>query len=521
MFGGLLKKMRGLLGDGAASAGLKSPDFNPAQMQGEDPHGLFRLPKAGNIPMPEAAGMKPPVSGMFARPSAEAMQYFNPPTTGVSSSMNPGDIQPMQIPQRDVPSVRPLPIAPRTPMPGEQPAYNPTASPGYAQTGNPVADMESLENRIRQDRIMGSMHGINRDVNASLIQPDQISAPDVQSGLIPTREIPKVFVPRLPGEQRPDIDPRDNPLLASRYDYVSEGMDDKGHYGRNWKDILKAGLLGADQGIQRAGGNPWGALGGFGAGAAGAAISPQKGREYIFNTAIAPGLEADLKRTQQEQDRQRRLGMEDLRMRGIEGDLRRDDINARRSEAEIAAYPERIKSEQLLRQKQLETAEAQRLRAMREPGQSSTPAPRRYNVGGSLVDEAGNVIFQGQGKTERPMTVDEAEALRASEEGTQQQIVNDSLSREMSSLKDRLTPDDRAIVDGTKLDALPSEVKAAKERWQSLQKERRQQLEKEVAENARINRQRYRGGSGQKSSSGGQMGSTAPRNLDDVMKYLQ
>lgn len=310
MLSGLLNKMRGLLGGGAASAGLKSPDFNPAAMQGADPHSLFQLPKAGNISMPDAAGAKPPVGGMFARPSMEAMQYFNPPAGRASSSMNPGDIQPMQVPPRPLPDTPRLPIAPRIAMPGAN------------QNAERALNMMEA-NAISADGVAP----VAPSFDPSTIGADSLRIPEMRTDSV--RDVP---VPQLPGHKGEPVPY--NPVDYAKYRYVMDkmGRDEQGNetgIKRDWKDMLKTGLLGAAQGIQQAGGNPWGALGGFGAGFAGAAISPQAGREFIFDTAIKPGVMEQEQRGIQQQDRQRQTRMDDLRRRQIEAGIQRTEADTK------------------------------------------------------------------------------------------------------------------------------------------------------------------------------------------------
>ena len=506
MFGGLLQKMRGLLGNGTASAGLKSPDFNPAAMQGADPHSLFQLPKAGNISMPDAAGAKPPVGGMFARPSMEAMQYFNPPAGRASSSMNPGDIQPMQVPPRPLPDTPRLPIAPRIAMPGAN------------QNAERALNMMEA-NAISADGIAP----VAPSFNPSTIGADSLRIPEMRTDSV--RDVP---VPQLPGHKGEPVPY--NPVDYAKYRYVMDkmGRDEQGNetgIKRDWKDMLKTGLLGAAQGIQQAGGNPWGALGGFGAGFAGAAVSPQAGREFIFDTAIKPGVMEQEQRGIQQQDRQRQTRMDDLRRRQIEAGVKRDEAIANRplpkvGEASWGTYD--IESgKPIYERPQVQPTEA-RMRTytddqgfVREVGSNKV----------QLDPQSGQPIKAYQRATttpkDKPMTISEALAAEAADEGDIEQITEDSLQGRLETLKGKLSPRDKAIIEGQQLpDATEDETRKALQRWEQVQQVERSNIRRKVTETRKMKAQQRIGKGGQRSSGGG-MGNTAPRTLDDVMKYLQ
>ena len=177
--------------------------------------------------------------------------------------------------------------------------------------------------------------------------------PEARPQLIPERAIPKVAIPKLPGEERPDVDPRDNPIMAARYDYMrkqakapstmreysvnedgslgeatTRDIPGTGGYRRSWGTGLKTALLGAAQGMQTTG-DLGGALGGAIAGGLGATLNPQGAHELIFDQVYRPRVERDLAETQRNQDRQRKTTFEDE-----ERLQRKTDAEVRRREAE-------------------------------------------------------------------------------------------------------------------------------------------------------------------------------------------
>lgn len=151
---------------------------------------------------------------------------------------------------------------------------------------------EQTSNRLTQ---MPPITGINYP--ASNLPPTMPQSDEVQTstnaGDIPTqaggRLTPKVMVPPLPGRRGPARE--DNGLNSREYEYVTEGMDNTGRIKRSGKDIAKAALLGAVQGLGTNG--LGGALGGAAAGGLTAAINPTLGREMIFNQTQRPRLERE------------------------------------------------------------------------------------------------------------------------------------------------------------------------------------------------------------------------------------
>lgn len=485
----------------------KSPDFNPAAMQGDDLHKRFQLPQMPNPVTPPP--MQPPIGGMFARPSTEAIQYASPLMTGGANAA--ADV----VRYGTEPFGRSGADNVGRPIEPPRQIFTPPAP-----SSDPVAGMEAVENQQRMNRTLGSMEQINRDVNALAVPQEQLAMPETVGGLIPQREVGKVFIPKLPGEQRPDIDPRDNPLLAARYDYMSQHQGDDGKFKRDWKNALQNALLGASEGIKAAGGNPWGALSGAVAGGAGTIINPQAGREFTWDAAMAPKVAGQIADTQKQQDRNRAIEMDALRKRGIEGDLERDAAMAKLREAQAnRPYPK--VGDASWGTYNLETGEPI---FQRPQGQSSVAAPRRYRVGDSLVDESGNVLFQGQGKPEKPISLTEAEAEESANEGDVESIAQDSLQGRLDSLRQRLTPQERRIVSG-EADDDPEITEAtrvrAMNRWQGIQEKELAGIRREVQGRRKANAQSRRSGGGQRS--GGSMSGQAaqPRNMDDLMKYLQ
>ena len=312
---GKLGEMGEMGGDGAASGGMfpqpkvlnpKLPRPNVPMTPGINP----------NAPMPDLGGGK---GGMFGK--------------GI-------DLINRQQPQPNA-------------MPGlRRPSPIPT-------TGNPLRDIEAIERFQSQPSssdVIGDMERLSNQVNANNREGRQglLPMPETQTQLIPERAIPKVAIPRLPGEERPDVDPRDNPVMAARYDYMrkqakapstmreysvnedgslgdatTRDIPGTGGYRRSIKNVFQNALLGAAQGMQTTGGELGGALGGALAGGAGTAINPQAGREFTFDNFYRPRIERDLAETQRNQDRQRKTAFED-----DERLQRKTDAEMKRREAE-------------------------------------------------------------------------------------------------------------------------------------------------------------------------------------------
>lgn len=322
----------GFLGKGIKSGVNKLGELG--QMDGDDgaaSGGMFPQLKR---PAPMTPGINPnaPMPDLIGTP-------YNP-RGGKGGMFGKG----MELINRQQPQPNAPPMLPR-------PSSIPT-------TGNPLKDIEAIERFQSQPSpsdVIGDMERLSNQVNANNREGRQglLPMPEAQAQLIPERAIPKVAIPRLPGEERPDVDPRDNPVMAARYDYMrrqakapstmreysvnedgslgeaaTREIPGTGGYRRSLKNVFQNALLGAAQGMQTTG-DLGGALGGALTGGAGTAINPQAGYEFTFDNFYRPRIERDLAETQRNQDRQRKTAFED------EDRLqRKTDAEVKRREAE-------------------------------------------------------------------------------------------------------------------------------------------------------------------------------------------
>lgn len=194
-------------------------------------------------------------------------------------------------------------------------------------------------------------------------------------------------------------------------------FDPKGGTNRNWKSILQNGLLGA---AQHADSGDWGKmLGGAIGGIGGSAVNPQAGYEHVWDAGHGARMMEDQGRQDAQVERQRKQRMgamdEDYRRAQIDA-TKRDKLmpvapgyglwNAGKGEWEGGVKPE-----------------------FRPSGQSANAKPRW--VQGRLDGKAGwynlddpryaNKIIEPF-EREKPMTMQEAEADRAAEEGSVESI---------------------------------------------------------------------------------------------------
>ena len=155
--------------------------------------------------------------------------------------------------------------------------------------------------------MLGSM--LDRETN----RPAEVE--NQQTQMLAPRPIGRVRPPDLLGRRGDTLD--DTPMGHARYGYQSQYMDDKGHIPRRKQDILMNALHGAALGYQNGGG--WqGAIGGAGAGAAGTAIDPTRGRDFRFNQEQVPRLERNRADLERGQDRQYEMQKRGADLRGAE-----------------------------------------------------------------------------------------------------------------------------------------------------------------------------------------------------------
>jgi hypothetical protein len=129
----------------------------------------------------------------------------------------------------------------------------------------------------------------------------------------------------------PGIRPRySDPIRQAESDYVDTGR------GRSFGDILRSALTGLSQGYEAGGGQSLGAtLAGGLAGGVGAAASPTKGREFVFENTIQPRLEREQQRKAAQAAQQRKAELDQAEL-GVK------QSTARKNDAESANYGSQI-----------------------------------------------------------------------------------------------------------------------------------------------------------------------------------
>lgn len=154
------------------------------------------------------------------------------------------------------------------------------------------------------------------------------------------RNLPIPALPGHPGGPTPY-----DPVAAAKYDYTMAGakrdaegnlipMSEGGGFKRGWAPSLAAALAGAARGYATTG-DVGGAIGGAAAGGAGSLISPQSGREFVFDTMYKPEIEERLERERRNRER---ANMEIFNQAKLE-DLRAT-TEERRAQAEKLRRPE-------------------------------------------------------------------------------------------------------------------------------------------------------------------------------------
>jgi len=231
--------------------------------------------------------------------------------------------------------------------------------------------------------------------------------PSTARGSLPAPELPdrsQVPLPPLPG--RRDSTPY-SPMNAARYDYVMQGakrdpegnLAEGGKIGRSWKDILGGAGIGFLRGLGSGGGLAAG-LGGAVGGAAIPAINPTLGREAMFNAVQAPRMQADLQQQQQTAEAERQAQLQNAQLRNINSQIEDRDLDRdlKRDALKLKPPP-------------------------------APPRPVSVAPGATLVNpQTGQAIFTapGRAQNQKPPTLQEAEADRAAEEGSPEQIATDS-----------------------------------------------------------------------------------------------
>jgi len=211
--------------------------------------------------------------------------------------------------------------------------------------------------------------------------------PEAPAPSLPSMPVQRAQLPPMGGPGR--ISPFNPPDIR---DYRGNQVQDTGDFQRdqsirgaftdeagNFKpkrdkwDILKNVALGFMQGAQA---NPQNTLmGGIGGAATGgiiSAVNPLVGKEYQFAMTQQPGIDAEEEKRRRNADRARNERMDAAKLRGLEADAEMTEVRAKN-------FPEQVAAERDLRAKQLETAEAARLKAL-----APAKVPQNMRLGTNL-----------------------------------------------------------------------------------------------------------------------------------------
>lgn len=200
-------------------------------------------------------------------------------------------------------------------------------------------------------------------------------------------------------------------------DYVGDrGMIRQNDF--SWKQRLAEGaknaLIGGLQGLGATG--TWqGGLAGAGAMGAVGAVDPRLATRMQYEMA-QPGMERDeelnIRRQQAQAALKGQAAQQDRADAGLRLDQNRDLREQERHDAVM--------------------------RSIDYSGATGGGDPKRYIVGGDLVDPYGRVVYQGKDKQGSPLTMDEAEAVRLSLEGSVDKITDDSMKGREAALRAKL-----------------------------------------------------------------------------------
>lgn len=147
------------------------------------------------------------------------------------------------------------------------------------------------------------------------------------------------------------------------------------------------------------------------------------------------------------------------------------------------------------------------MRSIDYSGAGQERDPKRYIVGGDLVDPYGRVVYQGKDKAGSPLTMDEAEAVRTSLEGSVDKITDDSMKGREAALRTQLPKAYRdALANPNSVDA--ETYDKARRAWSDIQSAERKKVRD------------YTEGEAKQKNANRRFGLTQGRPLGDVMnKY--
>lgn len=284
-------------------------------------------------------------------------------------------------------------------------------------------------------------------------EPSGISMPSTLRPTGPQRsEMP---IPRLPGrggEATPYT-----PEAADKYDFVMERP------GRSWKTSLQSALIGANEQYQKTG--DWGsALGGAVGGGVGGTINPTAGREQIYEAKEGPAFRQQQQDRQQHEDRQaqtsdraRRAHMDSVNERLVEARTRREQAA---TEANSSPYEEATWGIWNRQTGQPSWERAQ--------GQATQQSPYASAPGIGIYNRQTGDVKERLPMPQKPVSIADAEADRAYEEGSVEQISQDSLQGRLPALFSQLPPEyQKAISNPAGADT--ETAAAAARMWEQIQ----------------------------------------------------
>lgn len=409
-------------------------------------------------------------------------------------------------------------------------------------------------------------------MNPPLMAPPMNPPPNPGRGILPGGSLDKrgVPIPALPGHGT-EPTPYD-PVSSRRYDYVMEGAkrnaegDLSGGFKRSGKDVLKSLLVGAGTGMA-ATGSPWGALGGMAAGAGGTALAPQQGREMLFDALEMPQIQAQ----QARQMEQQKLEDEAFRRENERARMEQDALMGRERIAGIQAQAEadRARAEDLRREKFRDapwgtySERTGNVNYQRPPGVGTQAAPYTGMPGvGVLNRQTGEITPFPEGVRPKINQQDAMNEVLA-EDGSIESIAQSSLDGRRASLlqqltpaersyleaggpneeqlKAKLSPEQRAVIDGGSTgdyakdaatyaaweriqQTAQADAARARDKWERIQRAEYDKILRETKGEAGRKAAIRRGGGNPampRTGGGGGMGSTSPRNVNDLLKYLQ
>jgi hypothetical protein len=264
----------------------------------------------------------------------------------------------------------------------------------------------------------------------------------------------EVPIPALPGQAGGPL--AYDPVKAAKFDYVMQGAqrdedrnilskDQGGGFKRNWKDVAKNALIGAGRQIAANPRDPIGAaIGGALVGGAGTAINPEKGREFTFDQVEGPRMERDIEKQRRERQQAAEETFKEAQRKQIEAQTNKTNHDVDSDKARDRYIP--------LAGGALYDTKDQTL--VVQPAEKTTK-PTFHNVpaGTTVLGSDGKTVYTSPAKPEKPMSLGDAETERAADEGSVDQITNDSMEGRRSALFSKLPPDyQKALNDPEKAD---------------------------------------------------------------------